>query len=202
MFCSWSPTWLASHVGVFRGARLSSGGMKNELPLGAPGRLQHGRLDVTCKPAIFAIWIVFQVQTQRHWISKQTPCQMVKKSHSQWPLLPATGRTICIACFALFWLHRVPTQVKLPCLLMDILKSLWLLLDCSASGEFNTRLLAARMPESHRWDLLTCNSSHHSKAEFSNCLLFIQSIFKLLKSLLSRRLFSKLWPISLHGFRI
>ena len=112
MFCSWSPTWLASHAGVFRGARLSSGGMKNELPLGAPGRLQHGRLDVTCKPAIFAIWIVFQVQTQRHWISKQTPCQMVKKSHSQWPLLPATGRTICIVCFALFWLHRAQIQVK------------------------------------------------------------------------------------------
>ena len=38
------------------------------------------------------------------------------------------------------------------------------------------------------------NSSHHTKAEFNNCLLFIQNIFKFLISLPSGRLSSKLWP--------
>ena len=38
------------------------------------------------------------------------------------------------------------------------------------------------------------NSSHHTKAEFNNCLLFIQNIFKFLISLPAGRLSSKLWP--------
>ena len=49
------------------------------------------------------------------------------------------------------------------------------------------------------------NSSHHdlTKAEFNNIvLLLIQNISKLLTSLPSHRLSSKLWPISRHGLRI
>ena len=40
------------------------------------------------------------------------------------------------------------------------------------------------------------NSSHHMKAEFNNCLLFIQNTFKFLTSLPAGRLSSKLWPLA------
>ena len=49
-------------------------------------------------------------------------------------------------------------------------------------------------------DLL--NSSHHTKVEFNNCLLFSQNISKFLTSLPPRRLSSKLLPISRYGYRV
>ena len=46
------------------------------------------------------------------------------------------------------------------------------------------------------------NSSHHTEPNLIIMLLFIQNISKFLTSLPHRRLSSKLWAISRHGFRI